>query len=68
MRIKAGGPGSNKARVFLDGVERNLVIEADEEGRFIVRYCTDEHGKTIRGTDALKTERLVGDVRIEFDR
>ena len=68
VRIKAGEAGSKRAKIFLNGVERDLVIEADEENRFIIRYAADALGKTIPKGDSLKTERLVGDVRIVWEK
>ncbi|MCL4695448.1 MAG: hypothetical protein KJ023_00075 [Burkholderiaceae bacterium] len=53
-------------RVFLDGVERHRVTEADEEGRFIVMLKVDEQGRLMlnEARDAFETVRLHGDVAI----
>lgn len=52
--------------VFLDGIERDKVLEADEERRFLRRYKTDELGNVIVQGNELVTEVLHGDVRIEL--
>lgn len=66
MRLVAGEPAARHAIVLLDGIERNNVIEADEERRYIVRIRTDEHGQAIPNEDrtAFLTETLRGDVFI----
>jgi hypothetical protein len=68
MHIAIGDLGSDRCRVFLDGEERTKVIEADEEGRYLVRYRTDEKGDAILnadGSDVLR-ECMHGDVRIDL--
>lgn len=69
MRMRVGDYGSTGAKVFLDGEERTQVIEADEKGRYIVRYRTDEQGKPVfdAARENILTEKLRGDVRIELD-
>ena len=66
MRLKAGEIGSYDAKIYLDGDQRTHVIEADEEGRFIVRYRTDEQGRFIKSEDGstVLTEKMRGDVAI----
>jgi hypothetical protein len=56
-----------RARVFLDGVERNGVVTADEEARLIVMVARDEAGDVRlnkEGTEVLY-ETLYGHVRVE---
>lgn len=69
MKIKVGDPKAHLARIFLNGVEQNKVLEADEEGRFIVRIATREDGSVVmnaaRNNDYVR-ETLHGDVAIEF--
>lgn len=69
MHLRIGDIGSHGARVFLDGEERTKVIEASEEGRYIVRYRTNERGDAIldAARENILTEKLRGDVRIELD-
>jgi hypothetical protein len=54
----------DRARVLLDGIERSRVIEASEEGRYIVIFKNDDRGNFVfneSGTELL-TERLEGSV------
>lgn len=53
-------------RVLLDGIERTRVIEADEEGRFIVVVKVNEAGRLVLNAarDEVEKERLEGDVVI----
>lgn len=66
MHIQVGDLGSHRCKVFLDGVERTKVIEADEEKRYIVRYQTDENGTIVLTADRseVATETMRGDVRV----
>lgn len=66
MKLKAGDPGSGRARIFLDGIERTHVIAADEEGRTITRIKTDENGDALvdRIAEDYRYETLRGDVAI----
>ena len=54
-------------RVFLNGVERDKVVLADEGERFIVRIKTDERGEYMMNSakDEFVHETLTGDVHIE---
>jgi hypothetical protein len=57
----------DRGRVWLDGIERNDVLECSEEGRYIIKYIRDESGqiKLNASRDAAETETLVGDVFFE---
>lgn len=59
----AVGPG---IRVLLDGTERTHVVVADEEGRTLVRFATDERGrvKLNAARDSAERETLRGEVAI----
>lgn len=57
-------PFNLEAKVLLDGVEQKLVVVADEEQGFIVRYKRDEKGKFIFDQHEVMTEVLQGTVQI----
>jgi len=63
----AVGETRGRFRVFLDGVERTHVLEADEEARFIVRHRTDASGRAVLNAagDGYERERLDGCVVIQ---
>jgi hypothetical protein len=51
---------------YLDGVQRNNVITADEEGRMAVTRRLDENGETMHDRDGkVLTDVFSGSVRIE---
>jgi hypothetical protein len=59
--------GGNKVVVYLDDVEVEEVTIADEEEGFLVRFRSGPDGKLLLTEDrqAVETERLTGNVRIE---
>lgn len=57
-------PGAWLCRVFLEGVERNNVITADEERRLAVLYKLDQDGRYIEVDGKLATETFYGAVLI----
>lgn len=59
--------GGKEVRVFLNGIERDYVVTADEEQRLIVRMKTDERGMPIidRTKEEIVHETLKGDVFID---
>lgn len=61
-------PETQRVRVMLNGQEVRGVITADEERRMLVRYARNSDGLIyLRPSgDALVTETVAGDVRIEF--
>jgi hypothetical protein len=71
MRVEHDDPicQSHKVKVFLGGVEISKVTIADEEGRYIERFKTDERGLPVpnEAGDAYLTERLRGDVAIVLE-
>lgn len=68
--IRRSDPGFNpdvyECVIFLNGIEIDDVITADEEQGFLERYCTDEHGDYIPIGNELKTEIRHGIVRILY--
>jgi hypothetical protein len=55
-----------RTRVFLDGIERNGVMVADEEERMIVMVKRGEDGNILLSTNGkVLTETLYGAVRVE---
>jgi hypothetical protein len=71
LSMDEGDPGysplARGVRVFLDGIERTMVVTADEEKRALVRYVTNDKGRLrVNATgDDIERETLHGDVRIE---
>lgn len=71
MNIKVGDPGAENCKVFFNGIQINDCIAADEEQRFVVRYCRDADGNFKKvpslpfETDFVTTKEY-GDVRIEL--
>lgn len=57
---------NDSARIFLDGIEKTLVITADEELGYLLRYATTDAGETIVAPCGvgLVTETLYGRVVI----
>lgn len=65
LSVQENGPCPD-VRILLDGIERTRVVEADEEGRFIVVHKVDERGKLVLNAarDAVDRDRLEGLVTI----
>jgi hypothetical protein len=63
----AWSPLANFARVFLDGVEQQLVIYADEEHGSIQRYAVDENNRVRKEGELLVIETVMGRVEIKMD-
>lgn len=59
-------PWAFRARVFVNGIERNNVVTADEEQRMALCRVIDENGNTVRDafTFEVRTEIISGDVAI----
>ena len=56
---------ASMCRIFLDGVERNNVITADEEGRIAVTQRLDVHGHPALKAGKPMVDEFCGAVRIE---
>jgi hypothetical protein len=60
----------DRGRVWLDGIERNDVVECSEEGRYIIKNKRDADGHLVLNASRtfLETETLYGDVFFERAR
>jgi hypothetical protein len=57
-----------RARIFFEGIERNHIITADEEQRYVIVHKLDSNGDVVRSEDGMSTlrETLRGDVCIKL--
>lgn len=58
--------GERDVRIFLDNVEQDGVVTADDAQGLIVREKRDENGRLVSRDDCVVTEDIYGDVRIEI--
>lgn len=57
----------HRARIFFQGSERNNIVTADEEGRFVIAHVLDANGAIKRDkNDQPMRETLFGDVCIKL--
>lgn len=51
-------------KIFVDGIEVRNVCELDTEAGYVERLMTGADGRLVHDGDAVKVERLRGDVRV----
>lgn len=66
MKIDAKHPWAVWAKVYLNNVELDSVILADEEEGYLIQYAKDEHGKLVTKNGEIQTQRRTGIVRLTW--